>query len=87
MSDQGWRTIDSAPKDGTWIIAWDGSKVAPASWTDDTGDFGSGDIGWCYGDTHWGGVLYEGINLMVAQPTHWQPLPPPPPTTGDNPHV
>lgn len=75
-----WKPIESAPRDGRWVITWDGAEVQPACWEDDRGGGGSGDVGWCCGDSRWGGVLYEGINLMKVQPTHWMPLPTPPVT-------
>jgi hypothetical protein len=34
MTDD-WQPIESAPKDGTWVVAWDGETVAPACWMDD----------------------------------------------------
>lgn len=101
MSDQGWRTIDSAPKDGTEIILgapaqeFHGKPVAPRStvghWTTDEecqeyiGDCG----GECrcpeyrYHDPYW--ISWDGGFTEENPPTHWMPLPPPPPTTGDNP--
>jgi hypothetical protein len=72
---QPWQGMESAPKDGTWIITTDGKDVTPGCWADDSPEYGSGDVGWCFGDERWGGVLYEGINLMDPQPTHWTPLP------------
>lgn len=68
-----WQPIETAPKDGAWFSAWDGSEVFPCCW----GDW-FGQAGWCYGDCTYGGTLYEGLNLADIQPTHWMPLPEPP---------
>jgi hypothetical protein len=57
-----WRTIDSAPKDGTWILVG-GVNLHPcdAHWAHDrVGD------AWDWMD---------GFGPFAAQPTHWQPLP------------
>lgn len=75
---EGWRTIDSAPKDGTIIDVWLGEEV-------EDGDHGF----YCSPGTrratswHWkGGKFrpYTGLmNMPVAiAPTHWMPLPSPP---------
>jgi len=71
-----WQPIESAPKDGKWIIAFDGEKVMPMVWVN--GDEYQPYSGWCYGVETWGGVLYDGYNEVSRQPTHWQPLPTPP---------
>jgi hypothetical protein len=75
-----WQPIETAPRDETWVIGWaEGfDRPIPMAWVDDTAKYHSGEVGWCYGDTRWGGILYEGINLAKKQPTHWQPLPDPP---------
>lgn len=69
-----WQPIETAPKDGTWIISWNGDEVAPASWGDNS-EYQRGEVGWCYGSPWYGGTLYDGINIMKTQPTHWMPLP------------
>jgi hypothetical protein len=65
-----WQKIDSAPKTDTHIILGFfpdrlGSKVVPISWSG------------------WGGGIWQnatsGMNIMGHGPTHWQPLPSPPP--------
>lgn len=70
----GWRTIDSAPKDGTPVfVARDMGQI----W------------GWVRGTAYWtdargiSGWIARGISdppgeLGLGEPTHWQPLPPPP---------
>lgn len=61
-----WRPIETAPKDGTELIAsrfWgDGSVVAIMHWLPLDGDGFWDSDGW---DADW-------------EPTHWIPLPPPP---------
>lgn len=69
MSEQVWQPIETAPKDGTSIlVAAPGGVVTEASWS-------SRDNGWfdAYGlrEDPW-----EGNKL---HPTHWMPLPEPPP--------
>lgn len=58
-----WQPIETAPKDGTEIIIWDGSSIFIATYvfTDDTGKM------------KW---FPSGMPFVVA--THWMPLPSPP---------
>ncbi len=71
-----WQPIETAPKDdAVWIIGWDGEAVYPITWVDDEYD---NVHNWAYGVETWGGTLYEGVNEVKRQPTHWMPLPPPP---------
>lgn len=55
-----WKTIDTAPRDGTEIMLFDGiSILSPCSFDDG---------GWqMYDSFFWGSVKTE--------PTHWMPLP------------
>lgn len=72
-----WKTIDSAPRDGTWLLLyWPHWFHTPVTGYYDTRGWGGGNVGW-YSDrmTHADGV----------EPTHWMPLPPPP-LTKDQPH-
>jgi len=82
MSDK-WMTIDSAPKDGTWILLCGGRTTE-----DDYADVGvdvsrpvvgfydppafEGDAEWAF--CFWDGAWREGYE----SPTHWMPLPPAP---------
>lgn len=63
----GWRPIETAPRDGSWFLVWNGNWVGVAkyrepyddtdpcpSWEDETGHF------------------------ITPQPTIWQPRPEPP---------
>ena len=54
-----WQDIDSAPKDGKYILAWASGWecVLPVRW------FESGDKGW------WT------LHALERHPTHWMPLP------------
>jgi hypothetical protein len=67
MSDQkdGWRPIESAPKDGPVLIAEGNGAMCVAVW--DRGD--DEWMAWGAGD----GTLH-----CIVYPTHWRPLPPPP---------
>lgn len=64
----GWQSIDTAPKDGTWFLAyvpdsdmcWGPYEFC--SWTKDY----SGREYWCETDTS-----------EAIEPTHWRPLEPP----------
>jgi hypothetical protein len=63
----GWQLIETAPKDGTRILAWDGLCMMVLWW-------GSG--GWY--DAQWVTVHLD--NNRPFAPTHWMPLPEPPKT-------
>lgn len=62
--ETGWRTIDSAPKDGTEILVLAGEKpfYYLTRWY------------------AWGWVLYPFVSQvrLPYEPTHWMPLPEPP---------
>ncbi len=63
-----WQPIDTAPKDGTPILGWDGRDLAVVYW---------------YAFEHPGGAWFlSTVDLSgadgLSQPTHWQPLPEPP---------
>lgn len=68
MSD--WQPIDTAPKDGTDVLLFNGHPRV-GSWFDS----------WEYDSWHpeaketGGWIMYGG---RVIHPTHWQPLPEPP---------
>lgn len=67
-----WQPIETAPKDGTWFMAWDGEEVLPICWVDDLNSWEPSYRGWACADKYWGGTLYEGYNEVKRQPTHWQ---------------
>ena len=82
MPDEGgWRTIDSAPKDGSYIIAGRFGPDEELSWVkhsrwitaqeidvDDGDDPAEYDDAWTDGNDDWEPIY----------PTHWMPLPQPP---------
>lgn len=62
-----WRSIESAPKDGTPVLAWDGDKIKVALFDN------------CYLDPMWVDVCDCGYpEETFCCPTHWMPLPEPP---------
>jgi hypothetical protein len=67
-----WRPIETAPRDGTAILAWFGQRTGYASRQDVV------PVSWC----GWGGGVWQnatsGHNMPNMEPTHWMPLPPPP---------
>lgn len=62
-----WKTIESAPRDGSHILAWNGEIALMR--------FISGDdyALWVYADTSLDEICPE-----PDQPSHWMPLPNPP---------
>ena len=69
-----WKTIDSAPKDGTLILLFEpGNKSIP----DDVGFVCAG----IWDAENW----YDGVS-GYPEPTHWMPLPSPPKETADDHH-
>ena len=68
-----WQAIDGAPKDGTAILAWNGSVMTTVIFDDD--------MGGCWN------VVYPGSyaeDESFYRPTHWMPLPAPPRIGGSN---
>jgi len=69
----GWQPIETAPRDGTRILAWDGVDQWIVHWQDCSGVSElAPSMGWA---THYdcGCMAYD-----QEFPTHWMPLPPPP---------
>lgn len=72
-----WQPIETAPRDGTEIVGWNGSYVTVYIWDDSEDD--DGHTGWCVSGYSYGGILYNLHNTTGGiNPTHWQPLPEPP---------
>lgn len=67
----GWKTIDTAPKDGTQVLV--------AQWH-------RGSRNHSYRVAHWNGENWQAVLsvLPTHAVTHWQPLPLPPPTEKNN---
>jgi len=70
-----WQSIETAPKDGSAVLLWCGEGLLFEPFQ-------------CVGrfrrEETWTGWVdvYEGVDLTT--PTHWMPLPaPPPPTNGE----
>ena len=64
---EGWKPIDTAPKDGKYYLFYRKSEIQSAKWL----SIGTwGDDGWCY-------ELPSNIKNGVTKnlPTHWMPLP------------
>lgn len=65
---EGWRGIETAPKDGAPILLSDGDYVVAGGWCENGN--GEGAIWTDYTVASWGYELYREIT-----PTHWMPLP------------
>ena len=65
-----WQPIETAPKDGTYILVYGPEEWDMVLWHPYWGDCGA----WCRVQT----ADYDNDNREVRNPTHWQPLPPPP---------
>lgn len=63
-----WRPIETAPMDGTEVVAWDGSDNIICHWHDSV-------AGWV---TDWETVSGYDVGWNKVSPTHWLPLPPAP---------
>ena len=63
---KAWQPIETAPRDGTEILAWDGIGMKFA---------------WRYEGRWIYDIDMESPYLTPWHPTHWQPLPSPPPIT------
>ena len=67
-----WQPIETAPKDGTVIILFDGKSVWAGRW------IGHSYYPWVAIDNH----IYGPRGLKAKDVTHWMPLPPPPTDEG-----
>lgn len=63
-----WRTIDSAPRDGTDLLLYGKCEHDGRAYAADR------NVGWCCEESPTG---WMGRDLPI-RPTHWMPLPPPP---------
>lgn len=76
--DDGWRPIESAPKDGTTILVSFGTRgVHAVAWCEPSGF--DHEI-WCVDDGKHGPYALRGWSEKPrpTAPTHWRPLPAPP---------
>ena len=70
-----WQPIETAPKDGTLILAWDGCQHDICEWWD-------GSISGVRGPSERDAGWWIDNDRGEMKPTHWQPLPDPPYTPG-----
>ncbi len=49
----GWRPIESAPKDLEDVLLWNGEEIVIGFYRIDAKSFDSADAGWLKGITHW----------------------------------
>ena len=79
LNESAWMDIETAPKDGTWVLVYGGGtsdeaeqrKIAVAQYSN---YLNSGTCVW-----HWQFAWYDGGYYGVfEEPTHWMPLPAPP---------
>lgn len=69
MTTNNWQPIETAPRDGTRILAWipRGNNKHEVIWM---GTLPSGRVRWLFS--------HGWISAGDFQPTHWMPLPAPP---------
>ena len=73
MIGMEWQPIDTAPRDGTRILlAWAGSEVTEGYWMGDSSRNYWGVVGWFSIDE-------DVLTSRPSRPSHWMPLPQPPP--------
>ncbi|MCX2699356.1 hypothetical protein [Ochrobactrum chromiisoli] len=72
MVADGWLPIETAPKDGTEFIGWDGKRPFRCSNTKHYVKYPHEEGGPTYRNV-WSGHYYDSI--MPENPTHWRPLP------------
>lgn len=65
----GWQPIETAPRDGTNVLLWNGYHMEVASWgyTNPWKHREDWCVGQCFGD-------YNSYST-ADEPTHWHPLP------------
>lgn len=67
LAERQWKPIETAPKDGSSILVFNG-KTGAVHWDG---------AGWVAGISCSNGSAF----YLGNPPTHWMPLPPPPPST------
>jgi hypothetical protein len=77
---EGWMPIETAPKDGTEFIGWDGRRPFRCKNTKHYVKWPHEEGGPTFRDV-WSGDYYDSV--MPENPTHWMPLPAPPATGGE----
>lgn len=66
LAERGWRPIESAPRDGTYVLLTD-NRCNPCHLI----------ARWKF-DRWWGQATPSGKSIIWTDATHWQPLPEPP---------
>lgn len=70
MDNNGWQPIETAPKDGTWVLLWCRSNNPLILVGGYSREF--------LQDYSWEGWIDRYNGEDVPTPTHWRPLPEPP---------
>lgn len=65
----GWRPIQSAPRDCTWVEVWNGRETIHAHYADGGGEDQPRFRGWFTDDSDG-----RGFTAVQPQPTHWRPI-------------
>ena len=78
-----WQPIETAPRNGTWVLLtggradFDDYNHAIATWPPSVVAFWDRDS---WGDETWALAFWDGAwRTSYTAPTHWMPLPDPPP--------
>lgn len=83
VNEHGWRSIESAPKDGTfidlWVHAWGAGRIAGAKWgypSDDADGEPADDAVECWVHLDWH-TTYDGWywTEIDEAPSHWMHIP------------
>ena len=69
MSEHKWQPIETAPKDGTWLILYTTEGVHPGFWGPTYFDYDPDWITYCH---------RSDCETVPGVPSHWMPLPAPP---------
>ena len=67
---EGWRTIESAPRDGSYLLGFQGGQISLIWWNSD--QYARKPRPYWTGTHEWAGGT---TRARVDQPTHWRPLP------------
>jgi hypothetical protein len=70
-----WQLIDTAPKDGSYIVLWEQYSINPfiGCWS-----FGRWSVSHEHVDAEGGWDGANVVDRLSGPVTHWMPLPPPP---------
>jgi hypothetical protein len=86
VDGDGWRPIETAPKDGSRILVFDEmaadneSPVVMVAWLNDAERHNRKRFAWCVPGS-WQDE--QGGHCTADRPTHWRPLPAPPQGAGE----